>query len=82
MYVTMSKDAWNGEREIACEQCDQIKIAKCSLALSLRSFLIKRDESSYRPNCQTILVIVSHKVSTLFWYFINTTASHLGRYEA
>ena len=33
------------------------------------------------PNSQTYLVIVHHKMSQLFWYFIYATACHLGQFE-
>ena len=42
--------------------------------------LVKGDEVSYLPNCQTNLVIALHAPSLLFWHFINTTAYDLGRY--
>ena len=44
------------------------------------SSLVKGDEVSYLPNCQTNLVIALHAPSLLFWHFINTTAYDLGRY--
>ena len=46
------------------------------------SFLVEGDEGLFLPNCQTNLLIALHAPSLLFWHFINTTAYHLGRYEA
>ena len=45
------------------------------------SSLVEGVEGSYLPNCQTTLVIVLDALSLLFCIFINTTASHLGRYK-
>ena len=39
--------------------------------------LLAGDEGKYQPN----LDIVHRKLSTLFWYFANTTPYHLGRYD-
>ena len=44
----------------------------------MKLFNLVRDEGSYVPNSQTDLVIDHHELSLLFWYFINTTAHHLG----
>ena len=41
------------------------------------SSLVKGDEVSYLPNCQTNLVIALHAPSLLFWHFINTTSYHI-----
>ena len=45
------------------------------------SSLVEGGEGTCLPNCQTNLVIALYTLSLLFRKFINTTASHLGRYE-
>ena len=42
--------------------------------------LVEGDEGVHLTNGQTKLVIVD-ELSLLFWYFINITAYHLGRYK-
>ena len=39
-----------------------------------RNSLVEGDEASYRPNCETNLVIVLHKLFVLFHNFTNPTA--------
>ena len=45
------------------------------------SSLERGDEGLYRSNSQTNLVMALHSLSLLFFYYINTTAYHLGRYK-
>ena len=40
-------------------------------------FILELFSKGYLSNCQTNLVIVLHKLTLLFWPFINTTAYRL-----
>ena len=46
------------------------------------SSLEEGDEGSYRPYCETNLVILPHELSILISNFINTTAYHFDWYES
>ena len=43
--------------------------------------LVGGNEGLHLPNIQTKLLCAHHKLSLMFWYFINTAAYPLGRYK-
>ena len=52
-----------------------------TLTSTARSSLVEGDEGSRLSNIEIHLVNARRELSLLFWYFINTTAYHLGRFE-
>ena len=64
---------------MVCLQFDSI-IGQCS-QFRLTMELFRKKWRFVYANCKTYLVKVLHKLSLLFWNFINTTAYHFGQYQ-